>query len=238
MDKKRSVIVCRVAAIASILFALAAAIVSFVSGKNTITKIVFSLLILGLDLPYAIYLLVKGNRSPRTLLGYSITYHIVSIAVEFAGYVVLLVSGFLGAIINHANSSSSSVSSAASISSSSGGTVSSTNVAWTFFMLYLIFAIVFALFGIVKIVMCYQYMKDHQKYHKAYLACASIYWGLLVLIVIFIFVALALLTFLSFGLLVAATGLTFLCLFISADSIFLSTDEMNVTMENGVTPKQ
>jgi hypothetical protein len=238
MNEKRSVAICRVGAIMALVFAVVATIISLVTGLNAFTRIVFPVLILGVGLPYAIYLLVKTNQSPRTLLGYSITYHILSIAAEFMGYVVLLVSGIVGAIISHSNSSSSSVSSTTSISSSTGGTTaSSTNAAWACLTLYIIFAVVLALFGIVKIVMAYEYMKDHQKYHTAYLTCASIYWGLMTLVTLLVFVALALLNFLLLGVLVIVIGLMFVSLFVAADTVFLSTSEMKVTMENGVEPK-
>jgi hypothetical protein len=238
MDEKRSVIICRVGAIIALAFAVVAAVISLITGLNAFTRIVFPLLILGVGLPYAIYLLVKTNRSPRALLGYSITYHILSIAAEFMGYVVLLVTGIIGALISHGNSSSSSVSSGTSISSSAGGTTaSSTNAAWTCLTLYLIFAVVLALFGIVKIVMAYEYMKDHRKYHTAYLTCVGIYWSLMALVALLVFVALALLNFILLGVLVIAIGLMFVSLFVAADTVFLSTNEMKVTMENGVEPK-
>ena len=197
-----------------------------------ILRIVVICLILGFALTYAIYILKTKGQSPKGLAGFSITYHIVSCALLVFGFIVLIAILPWVALGNNNNGSSSSGSSGSS-SSGSG----SDDPYGALFMCFNIFGIIFMLFGIVRAIFEFLYIKDHVKYGKAYKAMMGVYAGLSILPPLFLGIIFLALKSVALGIGVLSLGLTFALLFLSSDFAFLEGPEMQVSLENGVTPK-
>ncbi|MCI1245012.1 MAG: hypothetical protein LKG11_03625 [Bacilli bacterium] len=232
----------RVLAGAAMALALVSAIVFFANGKNrgALAYGVVDLICCLAISSYALYLAIKGGGSPKAIAGISITYHIFLLVI---GFLALLVALSLGALpLSMSGSNSASVSSIAAGSSAGASDMSGGNIG-SYFVAFESFGLIYAVFGVVKIVFAFLYMKDHRRYQVVYPVMGAIA-DLILLAAVFSltmeFACLSEVGRLISGL-IATTGITggaFLCLSLAQDIALWTGPEMNVSLESGVTDKR
>jgi len=232
----------RVLAGAAMALALVSAIVFFANGKNrgALAYGVVDLICCLAISSYALYLAIKGGGSPKAIAGISITYHIFLLIICFLALLLALSLGVLP--ISTSGSSSASLSSSAAGSSAGASDMGAGKIG-SYFVAFESFGLTYAVFGVVKIVFAFLYMKDHRRYRTAYPIIAGAASLVLLAAVFSLAMEFACLSEAGrvIGGIVPAIGTTggaFLCLSLAQDTALWTGPEMNVSLESGVTGKR
>jgi len=236
-------------AMAAVALAIAGVLLVFLATpKPKVLDIILTAAIALAVVAYETVLAIKTNRSPKTLAGLSITYHIISIGLAFVAWFFVWLLAVLTGVLSAGSllpSGSSLLSSQVSSSGSAGTSIAPgmAGAIATFFALYTISAILFLLLGSAKIVFSFLYLQNHEKWKKAFIVFGISATVLLFLAILFLSLAMAFLSSVQSGFLPpvfvpSLLGGSLLLLFIAQDLAFFSSPEMNFSFEDGMTQKE
>lgn len=197
---------------------------------------------------YGTVLAIKTNRSPKTLAGFSITYHTIAIGLAFLAWfsvwLLAILTGVFsaGSLLSPGSSllTSQVSSGSSSVASFPAGTIDAVGV---FFILYTVSAILFLILGTAKIVFSLLYSRDHGKWKTAYkilIIVTTLIWflALLSLGLVAAFLNSVQSGFLPENRILISSGASLGLLFGAQDLAFITSPEMNFSFEEGMTPKE